>query len=47
MTIELREQGFVLRVSDLMKSELARPTPKVDIPVITLETGIWSPITWI
>lgn len=47
MTIDIREQGFVLRVSDLMKKELPRPTRKLDIPIITVTTELWSMITWI
>ena len=41
-----RKDEFYVNVADLMKRVLPRPQKKPDIPIITVECGIWSPITW-
>ena len=42
-------KDFYVNVADLMKRVLPRPTkkPVIDIPVITVECGIWSHVTWV
>ena len=39
---------YYVNVADLMRKELPRPTPKreLDIPIITVECELWSPVTW-
>ena len=41
-------KDFYVNVADLMRRELPRPTRKrkLDIPIVSVEVGLWSPETW-
>ena len=41
-----RNDKYYVNVADLMHRLLPKPTKKPDIPIITVECEIWSPITW-
>lgn len=42
------DRRFYINVRDCMVKSLPRPTKKrkIDIPVISIDVGLWSPITW-
>ena len=43
------DERYYVNVADLMRKRvLPRPTKKrkLDIPVISIDVGLWSPITW-
>ena len=39
---------YYVNVWDLMVKLLPKPTrkPEIDYPVISVDVGLWSPITW-
>ena len=42
------DERYYVNVKDLMKQVLPKPTPKkeLDIPIIAVDVGLWSPVTW-
>ena len=43
------DERYYVNVADLMRKRvLPRPTkkPKIDIPIVSVEVELWSPITW-
>ena len=43
-----RNDKYYVNVADLMVKLLSKPTkkPVLDYPVISVDVGLWSPITW-
>ena len=43
------DKRYYVNVADLMKQVLPRPTPKpkMDIPIVSVEVGLWSHVTWV
>ena len=40
------DERFYVNVADLMSKDLPRPRKKLDIPIISVECELWSPVTW-
>ena len=40
------DERYYVNVRELME-ELPRPTEKEELPVIIIEVGLWSPVTWL
>ena len=41
------DERFYVNVADLMQKVLPKPQKKLDIPIISIDVGLWSPITWV
>ena len=40
------DEKYYVNVEELM-DKLPRPEKKLDLPIISIDVGLWSPITWV
>ena len=40
------DEKYYVNVEELM-DKLPRPQKKLDLPIISIDVGLWSPITWV
>ena len=42
------DKRYYVSVKDCMVKQLPRPTkkPEIDYPIVSVDVGLWSPVTW-